>query len=301
MESTNSSTTRDEDDPTLSTLPLLTQDTRQVLALLRYNKLHLANPSLLDHVQWVPSARRFVLVMKEKVKNKYQVAKLECVGELNPDKFWLHPCGGWVGPKGPANNWAKPTLFEKTRARGSLRRPQHPDLHPFWDAYVSNLDAVLTLATSTAKDAGIDHSILEKNEIRIRHSVFMHKQNTKNDLGEDFSTKAMPCKSEGAKKALAEIIEKGIFQFNPLPATDIDRSPIPPKEYESSLSGATVLATISLSCDRFQKGWQFYADVQALTVLCEPSSIIEEESTSETMSSKFNVTEVARKKARTIE
>jgi hypothetical protein len=113
----------------------------------------------------------------------------------------------------------------------------------------------------------------------------------------------MPCKSEGAKTALAEIIKKGVYDFNPLPATDTERNPIPPNKCESLLSGATVLATISLSCDRFPNGWQFYADIQALTVLCEPSSVIEESSTSETimMSSRFEVSEVARKKAKTQE
>jgi hypothetical protein len=169
----NTATTPDDDDATLSTHPLLTQDTRQVLASLHFSKLHLANPSLLDQVQWAPRGRGFVLVMKEKTKNKFCVAKLDCVGELTPDKFWLHPCGGWVGPNGPANNWAKATPFEKTRARGCLRRPQHPHMHDHWATYLSNLDAILALATSNAKDTRVEHSIVEGKEIKIRHSVFM--------------------------------------------------------------------------------------------------------------------------------
>ena len=110
---------------------------------------------------------------------------------------------------------------------------------------------------------------------------------------------AMPCRSEGAKAALKEIIQQGLYVFNPLPATDIEAEPILPIQYKLKLSGATVLATFSLACERFQKGWQFYADIHAITILSKPPNVVEPlTSTTATMSSRFQVPEVAQKRAR---
>ncbi|KAH9977770.1 hypothetical protein BGW80DRAFT_1249462 [Lactifluus volemus] len=281
------------DDSTPFAPPLLTQDTRDVLKQLDGSTYHLSSASLLDHVQWAPSGRRYILVTKDKTHNKFSPVQLECVAEINPEKFWLYACGGWSGEKGPTGNWSTPTPFEKAKARGHLRRPQHPDLHHLWPNYMANLDAIVTLATSTSKDTRMDHKVVENKEIKIRHSIFL------NDLDDEFTTKAMPCKTKAAKEALAEIVRRNVYDFNPLPATDTERDPIPPSQYESELSGATVLATFTLSCERWQRGWQFYADVQALTVLCEPPSFVEQlSSTTMTMGSKFEVPEVARKRAR---
>jgi hypothetical protein len=64
----------DGDESTPFALPFLTQDTRDVLKLLDVSTYHLANATLLDHVQWAPSGRRYVLVVKEKTHNKYDPA-----------------------------------------------------------------------------------------------------------------------------------------------------------------------------------------------------------------------------------
>jgi hypothetical protein len=68
-------------------LPFLTQDTRDVLKLLDVSTYHLANATLLDHVQWGPSGQRYVLVVKEKTHNKYGSTQLECVADISPEIF----------------------------------------------------------------------------------------------------------------------------------------------------------------------------------------------------------------------
>jgi hypothetical protein len=42
----------------------------------------------------------------------------------------------------------------------------------------------------------------------------------------------MPCKFEKAKEALAKIVDDGVYDFAPLPATTMHGKPIRPAEYE---------------------------------------------------------------------
>jgi hypothetical protein len=162
-----------DDGTSTFALPIITQDTQDILKLLNDSMYHLVSSTLLDNVQWAPSGRRYVLVTKEKTQNKFSPAQLECVTEINAEKFWLYTCRGWNSERGPSNNWANATPFEKARARGYLRRPQHPDLHHLWPSYMANIDTIITLATSTTKDTRVDHSVIENKEIKIWHFIFL--------------------------------------------------------------------------------------------------------------------------------
>ena len=126
MSSSHSTSTPNTHDSEVSDsfpLPILTQDTHEVLKMLNISTFHLASLSLLDKVQWAPSGCRYVLVMKDKTKNKFCAAHLECIAEVSSEKFWLYACGGWVGDKGLLNNWTNPTPFRKLRARENLHHP----------------------------------------------------------------------------------------------------------------------------------------------------------------------------------
>jgi hypothetical protein len=90
----------------------------------------------------------------------------------------------------------------------------------------------------------------------------------------DFSTENMPCKYDPAATALEHIVEEGLYSFNPLVALDLTRRLILPSKYEHTLCGATVLARISLTCDSFKKGLQFYAEIESINVLSPPKSMV---------------------------
>jgi hypothetical protein len=85
---------RANDGTSTFALPIITQDTRDILKLLNDSMYHLVSSTLLDNVQWAPSGRRYVLVTKEKTQNKFSPAQLECVAEINAEKFWLYACRG---------------------------------------------------------------------------------------------------------------------------------------------------------------------------------------------------------------
>jgi hypothetical protein len=44
--------------------------------------------------------------------------------------------------------------------------------------------------------------------------------------------------------------------------------------YEHELSGATVIVRISLTCDAFKKGLQFYAEIESINVICPPKLLV---------------------------
>ena len=81
----------------------------------------------------------------------------------------------------------------------------------------------------------------------------------------------IPCKYAKASEALVRIKHEGLYDFSPLPATDMKQEPIIPSDYERKLVGATVLVRATLSSDFYpNKGHQFYADIVSLTVLRPP-------------------------------
>jgi hypothetical protein len=94
------------------------------------------------------------------------------------------------------------------------------------------------------------------------------------DLGPEFAIKNMPCKFTKAKEALAKIIENGVLDFNPLPATTVLGTPILPTEYEQRLAGATVLVRFRMSSKYLgNESYQFYADIESLHILTPPHPV----------------------------
>jgi hypothetical protein len=88
-----------------------------VINCLQDSPFYLANPSLFDHVQWIDSARRRILVENtEDNTGMYRPAALEIIGIISPQNFWLYPCRGWNEGKPPNSNWQNLTPFHKVKA-----------------------------------------------------------------------------------------------------------------------------------------------------------------------------------------
>jgi len=94
------------------------------------------------------------------------------------------------------------------------------------------------------------------------------------DLGPEFSIDNWPCKYQRAKEALDRIKEAKVYDVSPLPATTTSGKPVRPTEYEQKLAGATVLIQITLSCEIFAKGYQFYADIESISILRLPKTVV---------------------------
>jgi hypothetical protein len=66
--------------------------------------------------------------------------------------------------------------------------------------------------------------------------------------------------------------------------------PVIPSEYEKRLAGATVLVRIILTSDFFSKGYQFYADIESLTILRAPKlNVMQSPSKSPSKKRRFDV------------
>jgi hypothetical protein len=111
-----------------------------------------------------------------------------------------------------------------------------------------------------------------------------------------FLTENMICRSAKATEALQSIIERGMYEFNPLPATDIRQKPILPADYERKLSGATMLIRTAISADYFEKkGFQFYADIHSISVLRRPNTLLSSPIKSPSKKRRFDVPDYVRK------
>jgi hypothetical protein len=91
------------------------------------------------------------------------------------------------------------------------------------------------------------------------------------DLDPVFKIENLKCRTTLAEEALEQIKNDGIYDFSPLPATDVNEKLIPPSKYEEMLLGATILLRFILSSDIISsKMLQFYADIELITVLQKP-------------------------------
>ncbi|KAH9961192.1 hypothetical protein BGW80DRAFT_1255933 [Lactifluus volemus] len=162
----------DDGMPTFA-LPIITQDTQDILKLLNDILLY---STTCNGCPWVEGT---CWLQKRRLRTSSVLPNLNVSPRSTQRSFGFMPAEGET----------------------------HPDLHHFWPSYMANIDTLITLATSTTKDTRVDHSIVENKEIKIWHSIFLDKKhNSKNDLEEEFSTKSMPCKSKAAMDALAEIV-----------------------------------------------------------------------------------------------
>jgi len=267
-----------------------------VIEQLQNSTLYLANPSLLNHVKWIASdgGRRRVLVEKTPSVNSHTFprAALEVIGVISSDNFGLLPCAVWNGDKGPRNDWAHPSSFEKANARAWVCAHQHPTVTGDWPNGLENLNRIIQSANpENASNLRIEKDTLFlKDQLRIRHAIFETKRRTASntqssddtvnseiedwELDPAFSIANLRCRTLRAEKALKRVKNEGTYDFSPLPATDINENPIPPSVYEEKLSGATVLLRFVISCDvTSSKALQFYADIESLSVLQEPRII----------------------------
>jgi hypothetical protein len=150
-------------------------DLRGLLGTLYRNTLHLGNPELLQHVQWIQSGKHYLLVQKDQDQDntEYQPAVIQCIGELDPETFWLYACGGWSGQSGPNKDWATPT-FDKAKARAQLRLPAWLEFDSTWQAYLHNLENIVQMPLPGIKDTPpVALSIRKNDNVALRHSVFL--------------------------------------------------------------------------------------------------------------------------------
>ena len=91
---------------------------------LRQYQWFLSNSDLVQSVLWVESGRQLKLVQKPDTPGKVmEPAVLQWVGEISPSNFWLYPCAGWNGAKGPKDDWSSSSPFEKAKSRAHIRSP----------------------------------------------------------------------------------------------------------------------------------------------------------------------------------
>jgi hypothetical protein len=147
-------------------------DLRSMQSTLHRSKLFLGNPNLLGEVEWVESGRQRILVLKNTEEDALrEFAVLEWVGEISPINFWLYPCAGWSGERGPHGDWEKGTPFEKAKARASIMSPPFDPFNGDWGACIDNIQKLMNSLINVG-GAKIGTSILQQGEIRIRHAVF---------------------------------------------------------------------------------------------------------------------------------
>ena len=163
-----------------------------VINRLQNSPFYLANPSLFDHVRWIDSARRRVLVENtEDDAGMYQAAALELIGIISPQNFWLYPCGGWNGGKPPKSDWQNPIPFHKVKARALVHRHHHQSLMTDWRTSLNNLDKLVqTAVTDTASQIQLDKdTLLHDDQLCIHHALFqvcMSKNNLYNIINRRF-------------------------------------------------------------------------------------------------------------------
>jgi hypothetical protein len=146
-------------------------DLENILTELHKGDFFLGNRSLKDHVKWVESGRQHKLVVKQvNGDDSYEPTVLEWVGEISLMNFWLYPCAGWNGPKGPHNNWTNETPFEKAKACAMIRCTTNKLLAKDWKLCLDNVTHIMN--TAKKNDGKITHSLIESGEIKIRHSIF---------------------------------------------------------------------------------------------------------------------------------
>jgi hypothetical protein len=167
--------TSDEVDSAVSSPPLFQEkddDLRAIRESLHESPLFLANPDLLNNVEWVEFGRRQKLVVKNPDDNNTvrEPAVLEWVGEISPINFWLYPCGGWNGERGPNGDWEKASPFETAKARAVVRCPSHEIFSEDWSACITNTERLMSLLKKDKSKTSL--SIIQNDEIKIRHALF---------------------------------------------------------------------------------------------------------------------------------
>jgi hypothetical protein len=151
-------------------------DLREIKNYLCQSKTFLANQNLADNVEWVEFGRQRKLVMKN-AKDADAIrdpAIIEWVGEISPNNFWLYPCAGWNGERGPNSDWEKRSPFELAKARAVVRRPSHALFTDDWKKCIANINRLMAMAKHPNSKTAL--SILQDADIKIRHSIFELKE-----------------------------------------------------------------------------------------------------------------------------
>ena len=133
---------------------------------------YLGHRSLLENVEWINYGRKWILAPKvvEGEEGSLQPAVLKWVGEVSPHNFWLYPCAGWNGERGPNGDWEKSSPFTAAKARANISRPNHPAFANDWKACIQNLSDLLDVAKKPNTATAL--SVIQGNEVRVRHSIF---------------------------------------------------------------------------------------------------------------------------------
>jgi hypothetical protein len=147
-------------------------DLKKVNEGLHKEELFLGNPDLLENVEWVEFGRQRVLVSKKNVTDDGdpETAVLQWVGEISPHNFWLYPCAGWNGERGPRGEWEKASPFENAKARANIRAPSQPFFATDWALCLRNLENVMNSAKKPNARTAL--SVIQDDEVKVRHSIF---------------------------------------------------------------------------------------------------------------------------------
>jgi hypothetical protein len=128
------------------------------------SSFYLASPNLFQNVEW------FTDGLVDRLDNDlYEEAELRWIGEVSARHFWLYPCGGWKGGKGPTGTW-KETPFHKAKATARIMAARHPLFEPLWSSTVAGARKIM--ASKRTAGMTIKNSLIDDNMIKIRHSLF---------------------------------------------------------------------------------------------------------------------------------
>ena len=147
----------------------------------------------------------------------------------------------------------------------------------------------------------ISHQITHQSltQVYVTHCIkqptyIFHIKDT--DLDPAFKIENLKCRTMLAEEALEHIKSDGIYDFSPLPVTDVNEKPIPPSKYEEMLLGATVLLRFILNSDIISsKTLQFYADIESITVLQKPRDIVHAPISKSPSKKRFHVPDLAKR------
>ncbi|KAJ7187070.1 hypothetical protein C8R46DRAFT_1207045 [Mycena filopes] len=199
-------------------------------------------------------------------------ATFTLVASIDPDDFWLTPCGFWKGP----------TLYTASLADLKLScRLVAPEDAAFEADFKTVLKNVERLMGRAATGGNMKQGILggkagTKPGLKLRHVVF--EANSSGDMDDDpgaYQLRDWPVKSAAAQEALEKMDAENSHRVNPIPAYDIDGNLIHPTQYTSALKGAVVRADITLLHWHIVRETRdsYAAEISSLRVLVPPPNV----------------------------
>ncbi|KAI0309386.1 hypothetical protein OF83DRAFT_1179690 [Amylostereum chailletii] len=271
-------------------LPSSLSHIQPILDDIKVDPLYPGNPTLRDNVEWVKSASFNRLILKRaKPEDPAVAAELRCIYDIAWQGCYLQSDGNWTSKDGPNGEpWDRDITKVKLNATLVPCSERSEELAKLGrDSFKGYRSMEEMLTRDMVKGASVKTNCAGMNDLKIRHSLFRVRDNdakAEDVYGSEFSMKTWPTQTTAARNAIDQVIQEEEYTIEPLPAWPYrdptvalpadhpQLKPIYPENYMSGLRGACVEARVCLSCEYIagKNKYNFYADVQALTVLDHP-------------------------------